>query len=135
LVADESHFLYGEIAEITGLTFPDAVRRVRQLMSKQNFYVKLIPPRPTFPADMSPEERAIMNRHVEYTTGLFAEGKVLIFGPVLDASYPFGMAVFEVENEAEVVQLLNGDPSVSCGLNQFTVIPMRVGAAQGTSPK
>jgi uncharacterized protein len=135
LVADEGHFLNGEITEIGGLTFPNAVRRVRQLMSKQHFYVKLIPPRPTFTVDMTSDERAIMQRHVDYTTGLFAEGKVLIFGPVLDASYPFGMAVFEVENESEVVQLLNGDPSVACGLNQFTVIPMRVGAAQGTSPK
>ena len=135
MVADESHFLHGEVAEIDGLTFSDALRCVRQLMSKQHFYVKLIPPRPTFPTDMSPEERAIMLRHIEYITGLFAEGKVLIFGPVLDASYPFGMAVFEVENESEVVQLLRGDPSVSCGLNQFTVTPMRVGAAQGTSPK
>ena len=135
MVADEGHFLRGEVAEIDGLTFPDALRRVRQLMSKQHFFVKLIPPRPTFPTDMSPEERAIMLRHIEYTTRLFAEGKVLIFGPVLDASDPFGMAVFEVENESEVVQLLNGDPSVSCGLNQFAVIPMRVGAAQGPSPK
>jgi len=104
-------------------------------MSKQHFYVKLIPPRPTFPMDMSAEERAIMNQHVAYTTRLFAEGKVLIFGPVMDASYPFGMAVLEVENESEAVQLLNNDPSVSCGLNQFTVIPMRLGAAQGSNPR
>lgn len=125
----------GEIAEFSGLTFSDALKRSRQLMSKQHFYVKLIPPRPTFPMDMSLDERAIMQRHIAYTTDLFAQGKVLIFGPVLDPSHPFGMAVFEVESETEVVQLLNGDPSVSCGLNRFTVTPMKLGAAQSSRPR
>ena len=76
-----------------------------------------------------------MTQHVAYTTNLFAQGKVLIFGPVLDASGPFGMAVFEVDSQSEVVELLNGDPSVLSGLNQFTVAPMRLGAAQGSSPR
>ena len=66
-------------------------------MSKHHFYVKLIPPRATFPVDMTSDERAIMQQHIAYTSGLFAEGKVLIFGPVLDANDPFGMAVFEAE--------------------------------------
>lgn len=103
-------------------------------MGKQHFYVKLIPPRPTFPVDMSPEERTTMQKHVAYVTGLFAQGKVLIFGPVLDPAGPFGMAVFEVEDASEVQLLMTNDPSVLCGLNQFTVIPMRVGAAQGSNP-
>jgi uncharacterized protein len=142
-------YLDGEITEIHGLTLPDALHQVRiafhqvrspleqvsRLMGQQHFYVKLIPPRPTFPADMTPDERAIMQQHVDYVTGLFAQGKVLIFGPVLDPTYPFGMAVFEVEDESEIQLLMNNDPSVLCGLNQFTVVPMKLGAAQGFRPK
>ena len=104
-------------------------------MSKQHFYVKLVPPRPTFPVDMTGQERATMLQHVEYTRGLFAQGKVLIFGPVLDPAGPFGMAVFEVDDESQVHQLMKDDPSVRGGLNLFTVMPMKVGAAQGPSPK
>ncbi len=61
-------------------------------MAKQYFYVRLIPPRPTFASDMSAEERALMQQHVGYFRGLFDQGKVLIFGPVLDPTDNFGMA-------------------------------------------
>ena len=104
-------------------------------MSTHHFYVKLIPPRATFAVDMTSDERAIMQQHIAYTSGLFAEGKVLIFGPVLDATCPFGMAVFEAENESQVRSLMEKDPSVTNKLNQFTVTPMKVGAAQGTGPR
>jgi hypothetical protein len=104
-------------------------------MSKHHFYVKLIPPRATFPVDMTSDERAIMQQHIDYMSGAFAEGKVPIFGPVLDATYPFGMAVFEAESESEVRGLMEKDPSISSKLNQFTVMPMKVGAAQGTGPR
>jgi uncharacterized protein len=104
-------------------------------MAKKHFYVRLVPPRPSFPVDMTPDERTTMQEHVEYVTELFAQGKVLIFGPVLDPSGPFGMAVFEVEDDSEVQLLMKNDPSVLRGLNQFAVIPMRLGAAQGPSPR
>ena len=123
------------IAEVHRVAFADALKQVRRLMVKQHFYVKLIPPRPTFPVDMTADERTTMQKHVEYTTELFAQGKVLIFGPVLDPDGPFGMAVFEVDDESEAHLLMNNDPSVLTGLNRFTVTRMKVGAAQGSSPR
>jgi hypothetical protein len=101
-------------------------------MSKQHFFVKLIPPRATFPMDMTPEERALMLEHVHYTQEKFAAGKVLIYGPVMVPTGAFGMAVFEAADEAEVRGVLQNDPTVRAGLNKFEIHPMRVGGAQGS---
>ena len=100
-------------------------------MSKQHFFVRLIPPRPTFPMDITPEEKLLMQEHARYTRQSFDAGKILIYGPVMMPGGAFGMAVFEVADEAEVRQVLENDPSVLAGMNKFEIHPMRVGAAQG----
>lgn len=102
-------------------------------MATQYFYMRLIPPRPTFAMDMNADERALMQQHVVYFHGLFEQGKVLIFGPVLDPTDNFGMAVLEVADEAEARSLLEKDPTISAGMNRFSVHPMIVGAARGKS--
>ena len=72
-------------------------------MAKQHFFVRLIPPRTTFVQDMSNEERALMGQHIVYTRDYFERGKVLLYGPVLAAGGPFGMAALEVEvNDAAI---------------------------------
>ena len=72
-----------------------------------------------------------MQEHVRYTQEKFAAGKVLIYGPVMAHQGAFGMAVFEVADEAEVRRVLENDPTVRAGLNKFEINPMRVAAAQG----
>ncbi len=100
-------------------------------MGKQHYYVKLIGPRPTFPMDITPEEKALMQQHVAYTQEKFVAGKILIYGPVMAPTGPFGMAVFEVDDVADVKETLLNDPSVKSGLNTFEIHAMRVAAAQG----
>jgi uncharacterized protein YciI len=102
-------------------------------VAKQYFYVRLIPPRPTFAKDMNADERAMMQQHVVYFHRLFGQGKVLVFGPVLDPADNFGMAVLEVADEAEARALLDGDPTIVAGMNRFSLNPMVVGAARGKS--
>ena len=101
-------------------------------MNKQYFFVKLIPPRPTFPMDITAEEKLLMHEHVHYTRESFDAGKILIYGPVMAPGGAFGMAVFEVVDEEEVRRVLENDPSVLAGLNSFEIYPMRLGAAQGS---
>jgi len=72
-----------------------------------------------------------MQEHARYTRQSFDAGKILIYGPVMMPGGAFGMAVFEVADEAEVRQVLENDPSVLAGMNKFEIHPMRVGAAQG----
>jgi uncharacterized protein len=104
-------------------------------MPKQHYFVRLIPPRPTFPMDMTSEERALMMQHVAYTQENFNAGRVLIYGPVMAREGAFGMAVFEVTDEAEVREIMTKDPTVNAGLNTFEVHPMDIGAAQSSCPE
>lgn len=102
-------------------------------MPKQYFFVRLIPPPPTFPFDMTDSERRLMAQHVDYTREHFKRGEILIDGPVLDPKGPFGMAVFEVEHESLVRAVLEKEPSVVGGLNTFEIHAMRIGGAQANS--
>jgi len=54
------------------------------------FVCRLLPPRPTFLADMTDEERALMQAHGLYWRERMAEGKVIVFGPVADPKGPWG---------------------------------------------
>lgn len=106
-------------------------REQRHPMSKQHFYFKLIPPRPTFGADMTAEERALMQQHVAYTREAFDAGKILIYGPVLASAGAFGIAILEMDDAAEVQRFGDEDPSIKAGMNTFEFCTMRVGAARG----
>ena len=99
-------------------------------MAKQYFYMRLIPPRVTFACDMSADERVLMQQHGSYLREQFAQGKVLIFGPVLDPADNFGMAVLEVRDGSEAQQVMEQDPSVLAGMNRFRISPIVVGAAR-----
>ena len=95
---------------------------------KKHYFSKLIPPRPTFAQDMTDEERRLMNEHIAYTQRLFDAGKVLIYGPVIATDGAFGMAVLEVEDEAEARRYIENDPAK--GLNKFDLYPMQVAASR-----
>lgn len=101
-------------------------------MNKKHYFVKLIPPRPTFAQDMTPEERVLMQEHIRYTKEHFEAGRVLIFGPVMAADGGYGMAVLEVADEEEARRYIDDDPTAKAGLNRFELAPMRIGAARGT---
>jgi uncharacterized protein len=99
-------------------------------MSKQNYFFKLIPPRPTFAQDMTEKERQLMNEHGRYCFEQFAARKLLLFGPVMAKEGAFGLGILEVEDENEARNFGENDPSVRAGLNRFEISPMLVSAAQ-----
>jgi len=76
------------------------------------FLVRLIPPRPTFPHDMSPDERAMMAAHAAYWRGKLAEGAVLAFGPVGDPKGTWGLGLVRAHDEAEVHAFETTDPAM-----------------------
>jgi uncharacterized protein len=102
-------------------------------MSKHHFYFKLIPPRATFAADITADERASMHEHARYLREVFDAGKILIYGPVMASGGAFGVAVLEMNDAAEVQKFGEEDPSIKAGMNTFEFYPMRVGAARGTA--
>jgi uncharacterized protein YciI len=91
------------------------------------FVYKLIPPRPTFgPGEMTDDEAAVMGEHAAYWSQLLAAGRAVVFGPVLDPSGNWGLAVVEAASEAEVLALREQDPAVTTGLATAEVLPMAV---------
>jgi uncharacterized protein len=81
------------------------------LMEKKYFFVRLNPRRPTFPQDITTEERTIMMAHRAYWDKWQAQGKVVVFGPVADPKGTFGMGVVGVEGEDEIKAMMSGDPA------------------------
>jgi len=102
-------------------------------MDKRPFYFKLIPPRPTFPYDMTKEEKELMDKHGAYFQEKFDAGKLCLYGPVMAPQGAFGLGVLEVVDEAEAWQFGENDPSVRAGLNRFEFYPMRVAASRAKS--
>ena len=80
-----------------------------------HFLLRLVPPRPSFPFDMSEAEQTVMARHAAYWDDLTERGTCLIFGPVLDPADPWGLAIVEAESEAEARAIFDADPAVSSG--------------------
>lgn len=102
-------------------------------MPRQHYFFKLIPPRATFPADITAEEAALMQRHSVYWDQHFAAGRILAFGPVMDPAGAFGLGILEVEDEAEARTFGDNDPSVLEGLNRYEIHPMRLVAVRAKS--
>ena len=73
---------------------------------------KLLPPRPTFPGDMTPEEGRLMQEHGAYWQALAERGLAIVVGPVFDPAGVWGMAVVEVEDANAASALTAEDPIV-----------------------
>ncbi len=78
----------------------------------QYFFFKLIPPRPTFPADMTEAEAAVMREHAAYWGKEFEEHRVVAYGPVMDPKGTYGIAVVEAVDEAAAKAIAENDPAV-----------------------
>ena len=86
------------------------------------FFVRTENPRPTFHLDMTPEERSIMNRHVAYWSEKATRGIAIVFGPVMDPQGVYGIGVYQVQDEAEMQELIEHDPANA--LLSYEVLPM-----------
>jgi hypothetical protein len=91
----------------------------------QYYVIRLSPPRPTFMADMTAEERAMMQEHVAYWHGQLAAGKVIVFGPVADPKGPWGLGVVRVADESELRRFEAEDPAIRSGRGfSYEIVPM-----------
>jgi len=75
------------------------------------FVYKLLGPRPTFPVDITDDERTLMQAHASYWTDVMEkQGSVVAFGPVADPRGTYGLAILEVTDQADAERLIAGDP-------------------------
>jgi len=88
------------------------------------YLYKLIPPRPSFAADMTDTEGAIMTDHIAYWTRQRDLGFAVGFGPVADPAGSWGVAIVEAETDDAAQRLRANDPAVSSGLATAEIYPM-----------
>jgi uncharacterized protein len=81
----------------------------------EHYLLKLTPPRSSFQADMSEEERELMGRHVAYWSVQLERGRLAVFGPVADPDGGYGVAIAGADSEAEVRDLIARDPVITDG--------------------
>src|SRR3954464_15753395 len=91
------------------------------------FVFRLKAPRPNFALDMTDAEREIMGRHAAYWKPYLDAEQMVVFGPVLDDTGSFGLAVVEAEDEDELRAFAAGDPVVTTGTAAFQIGKMLAG--------
>jgi uncharacterized protein YciI len=94
------------------------------------FLYRLIPPRTTFPADITADEAAVMARHADYWAAELARGTVVVFGPVADPAGVWGLGVLEAPDLGAAQALVAADPAITSGLMTAGLYPMLGGKAR-----
>lgn len=87
-----------------------------------HFFARLVPNRPDFPANMTPEEGAAMQGHGAFLGEHLATGTLVVAGPVFDPGGTFGLGIFEANTVDEVRAWLEHDPAKAVGT--YEVLPM-----------
>lgn len=99
-------------------------------MEKKYYALKLIPSRPDFAMTMTDDERATMGAHLAYWTEFMNQGKVVVFGPVMDPSGVYGFGVLVVDSEEEVKSFIAGDPAGKINKYEYYLMMAVVPAAK-----
>lgn len=89
------------------------------------FLCRLIPPRTTFPADITTEERELMGQHAMHCRARIAEGGGVVFGPVADPAGAWGLGVVKAKDRADVEAFTAADPVIKAGRGfRYEIAPM-----------
>ena len=90
------------------------------------FYLcKLVPPRATFPQDITPGEAEIMRAHAAYCGKLLEAGKAIVFGPVADPKGFWGLGVLQLPDDADPQTIIADDPAIRANAGfDYQVMPM-----------
>jgi len=62
---------------------------------------------------MTDEEREIMGRHAAHWQPMIDSGQMVVFGPVLDGTGSWGLAIIESEDEDGLREFAAKDPAVT----------------------
>ncbi|HEY1549177.1 MAG TPA: YciI family protein, partial [Kofleriaceae bacterium] len=80
------------------------------------YFLRLVPPRTTFPADATPAELAAMAKHATYWRAKIDAGVGVVAGPVADPAGAWGLGVIAASDEVELRAFIADDPAISAGL-------------------
>ena len=105
---------------------PASANQSAPVIAKKSWFVRLIPPRPTFAQDITEPERKLMRDHYAYWKALFDQGVCVFGGPVMDPRGVYGVLAIRASDEPEARAIAAADPSVKAGLNKIEVAEMNI---------
>lgn len=76
------------------------------------YLYKLLPPRITFPGDITPAEASKMKEHSVYWRTQLELNRVIAFGPVLDPKGAYGIAILHIDGDTDPKALVEMDPVI-----------------------
>ena len=88
------------------------------------------PPREDFAETMTQAEEEAWGRHWIRIQRLYLEGRIDLVGPTL-GRINTGLCVFEADDEAAALELMNGDPAIAEGFATGELRSMRVSLLRG----
>jgi uncharacterized protein YciI len=80
---------------------------------------------------MSDEERDVMARHAAHWQPYIDTGQMVVFGPILDSTGSWGLAVVEADDESQLRSFAANDPVVTTGTGSIEVGRMLSGIVRG----
>ncbi len=93
------------------------------------FLYKIVPTRPDFATFWTEAEEKAMKEHFAYLKGLLEEGRLVLAGPCIDAS--FGIVIFDAESLELAREVALADPAIVAGVMSFEVHEFRVSLMKG----
>jgi uncharacterized protein YciI len=93
-------------------------------METTEFLYQIKPTRDNFMSNQTPEEQSALQAHFAYLQNLLHEGKLVLAGPCLDAS--FGVVILQDVLEDEAHLIMESDPAIVNGIMTGTLYPFRV---------
>ena len=71
----------------------------------------------------SPQRKRNHEEHIAYINAMTASGKMVLYGPILDAGDLRGMYVFAASSIEQAREWANQEPSVKIGMIEMRVYP------------
>lgn len=106
------------------------------MSAPQYFLCRLTPPRSSFAADMTAEERAVMTRHVAYWTDRAKDGQIVVFGPVADPAGSWGVMIVQAADAEAVEAMTADDPAIVAHIGmRYDIYPMPRAYVAGSAPR
>jgi uncharacterized protein YciI len=82
-------------------------------MTEFKYFIAIIKPfRKDFITDPDESEMAVMEEHYMYLKTLMEKDKLILAGPTLNESNPFGTIILKTSSKKEAKTLLYNDPSI-----------------------
>jgi uncharacterized protein YciI len=92
------------------------------------YLTKWVPPRGDFLATITEREKELFQQHGDWQTGLRETSQIVAHGPVVDPAGSYGVAIWEIQDDADIAALTAQDPIVRAGVGHyehFAMIQMR----------